>query len=188
MRRLGVSLSAQVKQGGRESPHSEAPAAHFHASPGWALRRSGPAPDPGANKIPLGTWSLSRLHVALAAFLIFTPTPMPARQAADSSEELTIRWLTTGLREQGAYSTLKKLLSIGPRLTGSPQRMGSMSCRSGVYRLSLNRRQALLDGLTRLQCRGVFLKSRDARLENRDAPLDRWQMAPRVKTGVSVAG
>jgi len=42
-------------------------------------------------------------------------------QDAASYDDIATRLLQTGLREQGAYATLAKLLSVGPRLTGSAQ-------------------------------------------------------------------
>jgi hypothetical protein len=43
------------------------------------------------------------------------------RDAAQTDQDVVTRLLQAGLREQGAYRTLEKLLSVGPRLTGSAQ-------------------------------------------------------------------
>jgi hypothetical protein len=45
-------------------------------------------------------------------------TPVPP---AGSNEAIASQLLVTGLRQQGAYATLEKILSVGPRLTGSPE-------------------------------------------------------------------
>ena len=44
-----------------------------------------------------------------------------AWQGVTAHEETALKLLRKGLQELGAYAALKKLLSAGPRLTGSPQ-------------------------------------------------------------------
>jgi carboxypeptidase Q len=43
------------------------------------------------------------------------------RDDPPTDQDVATRLLEAGLREQGAYATLEKLLSVGPRLTGSAQ-------------------------------------------------------------------
>jgi hypothetical protein len=67
------------------------------------------------------TWiTLAAACAATAALLV----PASARvhgEEVSAYQGVAVRLLQTGLREQGAYATLKKLLSVGPRLTGSAQ-------------------------------------------------------------------
>ncbi len=59
-----------------------------------------------------------------AAFLLILVLAGASPRAANltkSYEETAARLLAKGLQEQGAYATLKKILSVGPRLTGSSQ-------------------------------------------------------------------
>jgi hypothetical protein len=49
------------------------------------------------------------------------PTPATGLSAAADHEVVATRIVEKGLRELGAYATLAKLLSVGPRPTGSPE-------------------------------------------------------------------
>jgi hypothetical protein len=65
--------------------------------------------------------------IVIVAALVGGSVPAVGRarpQAAGAGaayEEIAVRILQKGLRELGAYATLAKLLSVGPRLTGSAQ-------------------------------------------------------------------
>jgi carboxypeptidase Q len=59
--------------------------------------------------------------LALAGSAVAVATDRGAGQAQSGYEEVATRLHQKGLRELGAYATLAKLLSVGPRLTGSAQ-------------------------------------------------------------------
>ncbi len=66
-------------------------------------------------------WFTAAAACAAAAALV---VPASTRARADEVtpyQDVATRLSQAGLREQGAYATLQKLLSVGPRLTGSAQ-------------------------------------------------------------------
>jgi carboxypeptidase Q len=63
--------------------------------------------------------SLAGIILAIGA--VCTLSAFGAGQASALYEDVAARLLKKGLQEQGAYQTLSKLLSVGPRLTGSPE-------------------------------------------------------------------
>lgn len=62
-----------------------------------------------------------RHHFAVALLLAFASTLAIARQSGTPYQDVATQLLKKGLREQGAYQTLMKIITCGPRLTGSPQ-------------------------------------------------------------------
>lgn len=58
--------------------------------------------------------------IAAAIFFCFAPLQAQSN-GGDGYREVAAKLLKTGLRQQGAYQTLKKIISVGPRLTGSAQ-------------------------------------------------------------------
>ncbi len=66
-------------------------------------------------------WSTLAATCATAASLGLLGSAHARREEPPTSQDVATRLLQTGLREQGAYATLEKLLSVGPRLTGSAQ-------------------------------------------------------------------
>jgi carboxypeptidase Q len=64
---------------------------------------------------------LGRMSVAGAMVVVFAAALIGAGQAGAPYEDTATMLLKKGLREQGAYQTLIRILSVGPRLTGSPQ-------------------------------------------------------------------
>ena len=66
-------------------------------------------------------WSTLAAVCATAASLGLQGSAQARPDAAPTDQDVATRLLQAGLREQGAYATLEKLLSVGPRLTGSAQ-------------------------------------------------------------------
>ncbi len=71
---------------------------------------------------------LERLFLAIAALCVLASSigiraerPLGAGQQTAAYEDVATRMVNTGLRELGAYQSLAKILSAGPRLTGSAQ-------------------------------------------------------------------
>jgi hypothetical protein len=69
---------------------------------------------------PTRPWAILVALAVATSLVALTPAGVRGDQPP-AYEALSTRLLQTGLREQGAYATLKKLLSVGPRLTGSAQ-------------------------------------------------------------------
>jgi hypothetical protein len=69
---------------------------------------------------PTRSWLTLAALAAATSVVALTPARVRGDQLS-AYEDLSARLLQTGLREQGAYATLKTLLSVGPRLTGSAQ-------------------------------------------------------------------
>ena len=69
---------------------------------------------------PTRPWAIFAALAVATSLVALTPAGVRGDQPP-AYEALSTRLLQTGLREQGAYATLKKLLSVGPRLTGSAQ-------------------------------------------------------------------
>ena len=69
----------------------------------------------------IGAWLTLAAACATTASLGLTGSAHARRQDAPTDQDVATRLVQTGLREQGAYTTLEKLLSVGPRLTGSAQ-------------------------------------------------------------------
>ncbi len=66
-------------------------------------------------------WSIAAAACAAAVALGLQHSALAAREQASPYEDVATRILQAGLREQGAFKALEKLLSVGPRLTGSAQ-------------------------------------------------------------------
>ncbi len=58
---------------------------------------------------------------AAVAILSLQALSMTVGQTEGAYEDTALRLLKKGLQEQGAYQTLSKILSVGPRMTGSAQ-------------------------------------------------------------------
>ena len=67
------------------------------------------------------TWFTLAAVCATAASLGLQGSAQARRDDPPPDQDVATRLLQAGLREQGAYRTLEKLLSVGPRLTGSAQ-------------------------------------------------------------------
>lgn len=66
-------------------------------------------------------WFTLAAVCATAAVLGFQSSAHASREDVPAHQDVATRLLQAGLREQGAYTTLKALLAVGPRLTGSAQ-------------------------------------------------------------------
>jgi hypothetical protein len=66
-------------------------------------------------------WFTLAVACAAAAALGLQLSADARRDDPPTDQDVATRLLQAGLREQGAYATLEKLLSVGPRLTGSAQ-------------------------------------------------------------------
>jgi carboxypeptidase Q len=67
-------------------------------------------------------WVAVAAGLAIAGSIgVAAATPGTGGQGLPGYEDVATRLLQKGMREQGAYSTLKKILSVGPRLTGSAE-------------------------------------------------------------------
>jgi carboxypeptidase Q len=75
------------------------------------------------------SFTLAALMAASALVLIASAHVRAGQPSA--YEDVAARLLRTGLREQGAYATLRKLLSVGPRLTGSAQAEAAVNLMAG---------------------------------------------------------
>ncbi len=69
----------------------------------------------------VGRRSLTLPGIAVISILALSAILVRAGQAGSPYEGTAAQLLKEGLQEQGAYATLVKILSVGPRLTGSPQ-------------------------------------------------------------------
>ena len=69
----------------------------------------------------VGRKSLFLAGIAVVLILALSAILVRAGQAGSPYEGTAAQLLKKGLQEQGAYATLVKILSVGPRLTGSPQ-------------------------------------------------------------------
>ena len=68
-----------------------------------------------------GWWTAAVCAVTAVVATNFIPASAAGQRDMSRYDEVAASILKKGLREQGAYATLAKLLSVGPRLTGSPQ-------------------------------------------------------------------
>jgi Zn-dependent M28 family amino/carboxypeptidase len=59
--------------------------------------------------------------LAVAFLPVLCASGIPAQNSAVPCQDIAAQILKKGLREQGAYQTLLRIVSAGPRLTGSPQ-------------------------------------------------------------------
>jgi hypothetical protein len=67
-------------------------------------------------------WSIAAAAIAAAVALVAAGSAsLRAAGEAAGDQDVAARVSQAGLRELGSYATLAKLLSVGPRLTGSPQ-------------------------------------------------------------------
>ncbi len=64
---------------------------------------------------------VSVVGLTAAIALGVTASSRVSGEQPSAYEDVAARLLQTGLREQGAYATLTRLLSVGPRMTGSSQ-------------------------------------------------------------------
>ena len=75
--------------------------------------------------------SLPLTGVAVLSILVLPVILAVAGQAGSPYESTAAQLLRKGLQEQGAYATLIKILSVGPRLTGSPQAEAAVELMAG---------------------------------------------------------